>query len=295
MAFSALEARAAQVLQGAGQCCPLLCSPSSAPNYHGPLGSATPSISPSGSVQPLGEDRRQGPDFGPSPDRWLESPAGPIGSGTDSQVGVQGFPRPQSPLTALAPLPRHRRSPAAAPRDPAESSADAGGTRPNPARPRPGPPSPRALTSARGAGSGRTSGRPAAAQASGGRREAGSYPAPGTGGGGRARGGAGTGARAPIGAALGHSAALGPLFRRLQPAVQSFVQVCAFVYLSPNRHLLRHWFVPGTGPSIARATKIISLVYPRPLCQPQPRSALLLRLSPALHFLGTVLPPLPFQ
>lgn len=111
--------------------------------------------------------------------RGVAGNPGSTDSGAQSRLRAAASPLPQSALGRATPPPhppcpralrdrgRASAGPAATPGGPAEPSEEAGGARPDPGRPQPGPPSPRALTSARDADSGRTSGRRATARAAG--------------------------------------------------------------------------------------------------------------------------------
>ena len=138
--------------KGSGQRYPPMRSPPFGPQLRQHPGE-TLDISPSGFplpdiyFQPLGKERRQGPVLGPNPDTRLESPEGTTRSRTESRVGVQASPQPQSPLTHPPPLPRTRRVPTRIPRrmagstdpatvlgDTAETSAAEDGSGINPKR-----------------------------------------------------------------------------------------------------------------------------------------------------------------
>lgn len=226
------------------------------PHSHSTPERESPGINPSGfplpeaHCQPLREDRRQGPVFGPSPDMWLESPGahrlqeGQLG-------GVQASPRPQSLFTSPPPLPRTRRVPVRAPRSTARVHRPWSRS-PGPGRVQRGRgqrqagPREAAAGSAQPAhahlgprrGSGGTSGKPGAARAlAAGERQAAA-------GRGRMRGGAGTEARAPIGHPRCPASPAPPWCYRgyLSPVASGSVihpSFSAFVWFSLNRRLLR--------------------------------------------------------
>lgn len=91
------------------------------PHSHSTSQGESPGISPSrfplpeAHCQPLKEDRKQGPVFGPRPDMWMENPG--AHRLQEGELGeIQASPRPQSLFTSPPPLPRTRRVPVRAPR-----------------------------------------------------------------------------------------------------------------------------------------------------------------------------------